>query len=111
MGQAKYSFGHFIWITLYRKVKGIVWASVLGSSRPTLVCGSLTFIPKHSMSDISSISASTDPGESSNASEDESFDDDVGCDPEDIVEDGELEGENGDDDDDDDDVDLQGLNL
>ena len=62
------------------------------------------------MSDISSISASTDPGESSNASEDESFDDDVGCDPEDIVEDGELEGENGDDDDGDD-GDFQGFNL
>ena len=79
------------------------------SSNPCLRIPNL--IPKHTMSDISSISASTDPGESSNASEDESFDDDVGCDPEDIVEDGELEGENGDDDDDDDDVDLQGLNL
>ena len=64
------------------------------------------------MSDISSISASTDPGDSSSVSEDESFDDDNDCDPEDIVEDGELEGENGDDDDDDDDdVDLQGLNY
>ena len=62
------------------------------------------------MSDASSIAASTDIDESSGVTEDESYDDYVGANPEENDEDGDL-GTDNDGDDGGDDVSLQGKNL